>query len=194
MLRASSSVFAISRVPTPLSRISKIICLVFSSITISSCLVRRRVQERVQCGGLIPKRSPDRVDATRKHWIQTTQCDFADSRQEDAQAPFHPGELLDQILLARIQFARHHAGVIDHLLGSQNTQWVFENLATHLIGSAPIVAMNSLDVSRRELFLVDHLRQAAGVIRIGARHHAEHLQRGVHRDPAGDDPTLNLRW
>lgn len=99
-------------------------------------------------------------------------------------------EAVDDLLLRRV-------GLTVRLLvgrfGFQEADRVGQKLIAGRGRTGSVVAVEALDVARRELGVGDGGGQGIGVRRVGARHRHQALHGAVRRDLAGHDQSLNRR-
>ena len=85
------------------------------------------------------------------------------------------------------------AGPLVGVLGFQEPKGIGQELITDRGRAGSVVAIEALDVARRELRVGDGGGQDLGVGRVGARHRNQALHRAVGRDLPGNDQSLDRR-
>jgi hypothetical protein len=115
---------------------------------------------------------------------------LADARRRGRQHRGQPLQSLDDFLLSSLGLA---ARLPVGILGLQEAKGIGQELVADRGGAGAVVAIEALDVARRELRIGDGGGEDLGVGRVGARHRDQALHRAVSRDLPGHDLPLH-RW
>lgn len=97
-------------------------------------------------------------------------------------------QAFEQLLFRRVRLA---TGLPVGVLGLQETKGIGQELLSNRGGPGPVMAVEPLDVPRREPSAGNGRGQGLRVCGIGARNRDQAFHRTVRRDLSGDDQLLN---